>query len=548
MAMYFYCTGTSFMRVEDPHLQRAIQLARPGARLPTRKQLADDSKGGLLEECYQKIKADVNKHLSIAFQYKCITSDASSSVLNEPVINYMAVSPTKSFFLEAVHTEEQAHDAEWIAQDLIRVMDSLGDNVIGAITDNMATNKKAWKKLENKYPHRFFHGCVAHGLNLLVKDIFAAKKHNDEYPPGYPFDDLLLFASSCKEIVKFFHNHYVPRADLRKALKAEKLGNLVQPAPTCWGTILGCFKSLRAADDVLNGLVSQRDFVNKGNANQKEKRAEIKETITHPDFVDKLNECITILEPIDMYIKIFQCDAAPCSDVYHTFLDLESKMHSIPNQDEERRNYLVELVQKRFEFMYGDAHGVAYLLDPRYLGNQMSCSLRREIETFIFNFPKADGTTSKERKEQLAMEYTSFRIDALNEREENTFRFQMIGKTKSSLQWWKADGTDWPLLRDLAIRVFSMAASAAASERNFSTFGFVHSKLRNRLGPEKVKKLVYIKTNAMQMEGASSYYHSHDNEISDDEEMMEVEQDWSCKANQMLHLYLFVRDRNSNLI
>ena len=30
-------------------------------------------------------------------------------------------------------------------------------------------------------------------------------------------------------------------------------------------------------------------------------------------------------------------------------------------------------------------------------------------------------------------------------------------------------------------------------------FGFVHSKLRNRLGPEKVKKLVYIKTNALQM-------------------------------------------------
>jgi hAT family C-terminal dimerisation region len=41
-----------------------------------------------------------------------------------------------------------------------------------------------------------------------------------------------------------------------------------------------------------------------------------------------------------------------------------------------------------------------------------------------------------------------------------------------------------------------MATSSASSERNFSTFGFVHSKLRNSLGPEKVKKLVYIKTNS----------------------------------------------------
>ena len=46
-----------------------------------------------------------------------------------------------------------------------------------------------------------------------------------------------------------------------------------------------------------------------------------------------------------------------------------------------------------------------------------------------------------------------------------------------------------------------MAASSAASERSFSTFGFIHSKLRNRLDPEKVKKLVYIKTNTLQING-----------------------------------------------
>jgi hypothetical protein len=34
------------------------------------------------------------------------------------------------------------------------------------------------------------------------------------------------------------------------------------------------------------------------------------------------------------------------------------------------------------------------------------------------------------------------------------------------------------------------ATWAAAFERNFSTFGFIHSKMRNSLGPEKVKKRV----------------------------------------------------------
>lgn len=63
MAMHFYCTGTSFVHVENPHLHRAIQLARPNAKLPTRKQLADDNKGSLLQECYEKVKTDVKMQL-----------------------------------------------------------------------------------------------------------------------------------------------------------------------------------------------------------------------------------------------------------------------------------------------------------------------------------------------------------------------------------------------------------------------------------------------------------------------------------------------------
>ncbi len=47
------------------------------------------------------------------------TSDAWSNVSNEPVINYMAVSPNNSLFLEAVNTDEQGHTAAWPSKDLI---------------------------------------------------------------------------------------------------------------------------------------------------------------------------------------------------------------------------------------------------------------------------------------------------------------------------------------------------------------------------------------------------------------------------------------------
>ena len=73
------------------------------------------------------------------------SSDAWSSILQEPIVNYMAVCPTKSLFLEAVHTRSQGHTAEWITEDLLRVIDGVGGNVAGCVlTDNVAANKKAW--------------------------------------------------------------------------------------------------------------------------------------------------------------------------------------------------------------------------------------------------------------------------------------------------------------------------------------------------------------------------------------------------------------------
>jgi hypothetical protein len=49
-----------------------------------------------------------------------------------------------------------------------------------------------------------------------------------------------------------------------------------------------------------------------------------------------------------------------------------------------------------------------------------------------------------------------------------------------------------PPIRDFAPAVFSCAATTAASERNFFSHMFVHSRLRNRLKNDRVEKLVHV--------------------------------------------------------
>jgi hAT family C-terminal dimerisation region len=51
-------------------------------------------------------------------------------------------------------------------------------------------------------------------------------------------------------------------------------------------------------------------------------------------------------------------------------------------------------------------------------------------------------------------------------------------------------------LQAVALTVFGITTTSAGLERNFSSMGFAHNRLRNSLGKERVEKLVFIKTNA----------------------------------------------------
>jgi hypothetical protein len=173
IAYHYYCTGTSFQRVEDQNLVQAVKMLRPDeGLLLSRKKLA----GELLDVCYDDIKQKCDAKLSSLSSAVCLVTDGWSNIHNEPVVNYIAAS-RPSLFIEAVHTGEQGHTAEWIAQDVGRVIRKHANTIFaGAVTDNTAANKKAWLLLKGQFPDKFFQGCTSHTLHLLVKDIFGATK------------------------------------------------------------------------------------------------------------------------------------------------------------------------------------------------------------------------------------------------------------------------------------------------------------------------------------------------------------------------------------
>jgi hypothetical protein len=283
-----------------------------------------------------------------------------------------------------------------------------------------------------------------------------------------------------------------------EAQKVTGVLSLAGAAPTRWGTIQAMCQTILDSERLLYTIVTARDFV-VGNWTQKAEREKVKALIINEHFVTSLEKALAILAPIDKLIVKYQSENVPVSEVLPDFHDLPDQFKFLREKcllTQDEFTYLCQLSKHRFQFMYGAAHGLAYILDPRYLGVGLPSENRRSIEEILIRTSGGDGISNAATKEAIYMQFTDFFISASQERSENSFRFQMLDKKrKTPLQYWLSDGVEWPAVQEIAVKIFSLATSSPASERNFSTFGFIHSKLRNSLSSQSVEKLVFIKTN-----------------------------------------------------
>ena len=72
-------------------------------------------------------------------------------------------------------------------------------------------------------------------------------------------------------------------------------------------------------------------------------------------------------------------------------------------------------------------------------------------------------------------------------------------------------------LREIALMVFSVLPSGSSCERNFSSFGFIQSKLRNRLSDGKTEKLVFLYSNMKELDKVSA----EEEELVEDEDVVD---------------------------
>ncbi len=136
--------------------------------------------------------------------------------------------------------------------------------------------------------------------------------------------------------------------------------------------------------------------------------------------MNNLRKALTILALIDALIVKYQSDKVPISEVMLDFHNLPEEYKKVMSSNiitRQEFEYLVVLAQWRFQFMYGVAHGLSYLFDPRHIRNRLPTDSQSSLEEVLINSPVDDVTPIDDgRKEKMYIQFTTYFISATKER------------------------------------------------------------------------------------------------------------------------------------
>src|SRR6266487_296822 len=462
LSQALFAAGVPFSFLENDYVIQFFQQLRPAFKLPNRKKLADE----LLDDVFDGVKAECNEQI---LQAKSLTmvSDGWSNINRESVQNFVICTP-KPLFFDAIYSGEESHTAKWVANEIIKQMEIIDINKFSAvITDTASVMKAAWRIIEESYPNIVCLGCNSHVMNLLISDILK-------------IDQIKSVVENAKKLVNYFKGHIQAAAKLKRIQKENysKEIALVLLALTRWETHIACFQSLQNSKTALEQALMDVKICQNMNLT-------LRAHILSDDFWKDLNIITKIMEPMVSALKLFESDTSILSTVYSYFKKVMDQINQIDCNFSDK---LQELITNRWEYTYHPIMMTAYMLDPQFLeeskNNGIESTGYAEFTTFI------NKKFNQEEAVELFAELVNFRNK--NSPYDNEIIWKSANILNSSL-WWQSWSTS--KLQQLAIKVLSIPTSSAAAERNFSTFGFIHNKIRNRLKNDRVKKLVYIYRN-----------------------------------------------------
>ncbi|XP_073511582.1 uncharacterized protein [Phyllobates terribilis] len=447
IAQFIYATNSSFHLTENPHFINMVQSLRPGYSPPSRADVA----GKLLDQVYDREM----EQCATALEGKIVnlSIDGWSNVHNDPIVcACITTEEGKVFLAQTTDTSGNAHTAEYLQEVAVKAITTCEQKfkclVRSLVTDNAANVSKMRRNLEEQGGNTkllITYGCSAHLLHLLAKDLSVPE-----------------IKANVVEIAKYFRNNHFAAA----ALKRMGGTKLTLPQDVRWNSVVDCFEQYIKNWPILMTLCEEnRDKID-GTVTAKILNIGLKRNAEH---------MLSFLKPISQALNKIQKNSCFIADAVEIWKELSEHLKTELHMDRIK----LQAVNKRMGQALTPAHFLANIVNIQYQGQNLSAEEEELAMTWVSsNHPSLMPTIINFRAKGEPFKKYMFAEDIL--------------RKVTPVNWWKSlKRLDLETVQ-VMISLLTAVASSAGVERIFSSFGLIHSKLRNRLGPNKAGKLVFL--------------------------------------------------------
>lgn len=492
--------------VEDKGFRNFVKLLNPLYSVPSRKMICSR----LIPDLYT---SEINKlqQKLLSVNHIGVTTDLwTSDSTNHYITVTIHFIQNAELHTSAIQTSEVkgSQTGLQIAAELTEIFSkwNITEKIVTVVSDNGANIKSAI----NDYLHQHHHPCVAHTLNLTVKDGLGENKQ------------LAIILQKCKNIVSHFKH---------SALSAEKLANMQTQMNT---------PQLKIKQDVATRWNSTYTML--------QRLIEIKAPITAvmsslpkapqmlcADEWLAIEDCLPVLKPFDLMTKSLSGEKyVTLSTIIPLVRGLQYSLNQVTCQSDIGKKLKTDLsgiISRRLSgYEKNKISAKATFLDPRYkkqaFGSKENADnaekwVLEELGNYIARTAVQVSTADEAETNENTIRTESANVDVDNMLWEyfdkkvaesatvisssptakailmvkQYLTMPNVPRTSNPLVFWSAHKCAMPELFEMHLKYLCTPATSVPSERVFSKTGMLTNLRRNRLSPKNLDQIVFLNTN-----------------------------------------------------
>jgi hypothetical protein len=254
------------------------------------------------------------------------------------------------------------------------------------------------------------------------------------------------------------------------------------------------------------------------------KADELKEWIQKDSFWDEVKATVEFFIPLVRMLREFDGNSPQSSWLYWTlsrgFVDLQKSMQNCFLVTQDIATKMEKMYTTRQKSLTTDFMLAAAYLNPLMFFNEDldvagNSELSRGFKSYIARYAEYKITAGPNHDHEVQALIRKIQMQSLEAQQKLPTSSVSPIATQSAIndmspgEWWHLHGADYKELRIMAKKICHQKMSASSCKCNWSAYGFIHSKSRNKLTNDRAKDLVFVFTNMRVEKGLTKIRNPH---------------------------------------